>query len=109
MILLRLISWPYLRKHLLRTMLTVAGIVLGVGVLVGMRGANESAMGSFSDTVNKIAGSTQLQVSSGDTGFPEEVLERVQSVPGVRVAAAVMRAGAGTRLPGRGKLLLLGV
>ena len=32
MILLRLISWPYFRKHVLRTMLTLAGIVLGVAV-----------------------------------------------------------------------------
>src|SRR5258706_348332 len=109
MILLRLISWPYLRKHLLRTMLTIAGIVLGVGVLVGMRGANESAMGSFEDTVNKIAGTTQLQVSSGDTGFAEDVLERVQSVPGVRVASAVIEAVADTQLPGQGNLLILGV
>ena len=38
MILLRLISWPYARKHLLRSVLTMAGIVLGVimGVIVGM-------------------------------------------------------------------------
>ena len=35
MILLRLISWPYFRKHVLRTMLTVAGIVLGVLQPVG--------------------------------------------------------------------------
>jgi putative ABC transport system permease protein len=90
-------------------MLTTAGIVLGVAVLVGMRGANESAMGSFTDTVNKIAGSTQLQVSSGDTGFPEEILERVQAVRGVRVASAVIEAVADTQLPGQGNLLILGV
>src|SRR5213083_1365340 len=109
MILLRLISWPYFRKHLLRTILTIAGIVLGVGVMVGMRGANESAMGSFEDTVNKIAGATQLQISSGDTGFPEEILERVQDVPGVRVASAIIEAVAETQLGGQGSLLVLGV
>jgi len=32
MILLRLVSWPYFRKHVLRTALTTAGIVLGVAV-----------------------------------------------------------------------------
>ena len=32
MILLRLISWPYVRKHVLRTIMTTAGIVLGVAV-----------------------------------------------------------------------------
>ena len=40
MMLLRLISWPYFRKHVLRTMLTIAGIVLGVAVFVGMHTAN---------------------------------------------------------------------
>jgi hypothetical protein len=35
-ILLRLISWPYARKHLLRVGFTMAGIVLGVAVFVGM-------------------------------------------------------------------------
>ena len=101
MILLRLISWPYLRKHLVRTLLTVAGIVLGVAVLVGMRMADETALGAFANTVNKVAGSTQLQVTSGDNGFPEDVLERVQSVPGVRVASAVIEAVADTQLPGQ--------
>ena len=44
MILLRLISWPYFRKHVLRTMLTVAGIVLGVAVFVGMHTANQTVL-----------------------------------------------------------------
>src|SRR5262245_41735509 len=37
MSLLRLISWPYVRRHMLRSLLTIAGIVLGVGLLVAMR------------------------------------------------------------------------
>ena len=47
MILLRLISWPYARKHLLRCLLTTAGIVLGVGVFVGMHTANKSVLAAF--------------------------------------------------------------
>ena len=50
--LLRLISWPYFRKHVLRTMLTTAGIVLGVAVFVGMRTANQSVLDAFSRTVD---------------------------------------------------------
>ena len=44
MILLRLITWPYVRKHLLRSVLTTAGIVLGVALLVGMQTANRSVL-----------------------------------------------------------------
>jgi hypothetical protein len=56
MILLRLISWPYARKHLLRCLLTAAGIVLGTGVFVGMHTANQSVLGAFHDTIDRIAG-----------------------------------------------------
>jgi putative ABC transport system permease protein len=109
MILLRLISWPYLRKHLLRSALTTAGIALGVALLVGMHTANDSVQHAFSDTVNRIAGKAQLQVSAGDAGFPEEVLERVQAVREVRAAAPVIEAEVETGIQGQGKLLIVAV
>jgi putative ABC transport system permease protein len=108
-ILLRLITWPYVRKHLLRSILTTAGIVLGVALLVGMRTADQSVLRSLTSTVDRIAGKAQLEVYSGDTGFPEEVLERVESVPEVRAAAPVIEAAVDTGLPGQGKLLILAV
>ena len=109
MILLRLISWPYIRKHLLRSVLTTAGIVLGVALLVGMQTANQSVLRAFNQTVDRIAGKAQLQISAGDSGFPEEVLERVQSLPQVRAAAPVIEASVDPGLKGQGKLLILGV
>jgi len=59
MILLRLISWPYARKHLVRWLLTFGGIVLGVALLVGMYTANQSVLEAFNRTVERIAGKTQ--------------------------------------------------
>src|ERR1022692_2088411 len=109
MILLRLITWPYVRKHLLRSVLTTAGIVLGVALLVGMQTANRSVLRAFNDTVERIAGKTQLQISAGDAGFSEDVLERVQSLREIRVAAPVIEAEADPGLPGQGKLLILAV
>jgi putative ABC transport system permease protein len=109
MSLLRLISWPYFRKHVLRTMLTVAGIVLGVAVFVGMHTANESVLSAFSTTVDRIAGKTELQVTAGEAGFDEEVLERVQAAATVRVAVPVVEAVVDTRMQGEGSLLILGV
>ena len=107
--LLRLITWPYIRKHVLRSVLTVAGIVLGVAVFVGMHAADQSVLGAFHRTVDRIAGAAQLQVTAGDAGFDEEVLERVQSVPEVRVAVPVIEAVAETGMKGQGNLLILGV
>ena len=109
MILLRLITWPYVRKHLLRSVLTTAGIVLGVALLVGMQTANRSVLRAFNDTVEHIAGKTQLQVSAGDAGFAEDVLERVQSLREIRAAAPVIETEADPGIPGQGKLLILAV
>jgi putative ABC transport system permease protein len=109
MILLRLLSWQYARKHPLRTFLTTAGIILGTAVFVGMHTANQSVLAAFHETVNRIAGGTQLQVTAGETGFDESVLERVQSVPEIDVAVPVIEAAANTGLPGQGSILILGV
>src|SRR5262249_12628002 len=106
---IRLISWPYARKHALRWLLTIAGIVLGVAVFVGMHTANQSVLFAFRQTVDRIAGTTQLQISSGETGFGEEILERVQSLKEARVAVPVIEATVNTGLPGQGNLLILGV
>jgi putative ABC transport system permease protein len=109
LVLFRLISWPYVRKHRLRWMLTLAGIVLGVAVFVGIHTANQSVVYAFHQTVDRIAGSAQLQISSGETGFGEDVLERVQALPEVRVAAPVIEAVVNVGLPGQGNLVILGV
>src|SRR5215469_40622 len=109
MILLKLISWPYVRRHRLRWLLTIAGIVLGVAVFVGMHTANQSVLYAFRQTVNRIAGATQLQISAGETGFDEDVLNRVQAVPQIRVAVPVIEAVVSTGLPGQGDVLILGV
>src|SRR5690349_17984934 len=106
MMLLRLISWPYARKHLLRCLLTTAGIVLGVGVFVGMRTANKSVLAAFNQTIDRIAGAAQLQITAGDAGFDEEVLDKVREVPEVRAAAPVIEATVGTD---KSNLLILGV
>ena len=109
MILLRLVSWPYFRKHVLRTALTTAGIVLGVAVFVGMHTANSSVLFAFSQTVDRIAGKTELQVTAGETGFNEDVLEKVQGAPSVRVAVPVIEAVVDSNIQGQGNLLVLGV
>ena len=109
MILLRLISWPYFRKHVLRTMLTVAGIVLGVAVFVGMHTANQSVLFAFASTVDKIAGKTELQITAGETGFEEDVLEKAQAAKSVRVAVPAIEAVVETNIAGQGNLLVLGV
>src|ERR1700680_1059456 len=109
MILLRLISWPYFRKHVLRTLLTTAGIVLGVAVFVGMHTANQSVLYAFSRTVERIAGKTELQGTAREAGFEEEILDRVQAASTVRVAVPVIEAVVDAQSKAGGSLLILGV
>ena len=109
LILLRLLSWPYFRKHILRTVLTTAGIVLGVGVFVGMHAANDRVLRGFSDTVDRIAGRTELQVTAGEAGFAEDFLEVVQSASTVRIAVPVIEALVDPHIKGEGSLLVLGI
>jgi putative ABC transport system permease protein len=109
MSLLTLISWPYFRKHLLRSLLTTGGIVIGVAVFVGMHTANQSVLFGFGQTIDRIAGRTELQVTAGETGFGEDVLEVVQAAPSVRVAVPVIEAAVDSGITAEGSLLVLGV
>ena len=107
--LVRLLSLPYFAKHRLRSLLTLTGIALGVAVLVAMYQANQSVLDGLRQTIAQIAGAAELQVSAGDTGIPEEVLDRVRAVGQVGSASPVVEAVVGTGRTGWGNLLVLGV
>ena len=104
--LVRLLSLPYFAKHRSRSLLTLAGIALGVAVLVAMYEANESVLAGLRQTIAQIAGAAELQISAGDTGIPEELLDRVRAVAEVGSASPVVEAVVGSRM---GNLLVLGV
>ncbi len=104
--LLALISWPYARKRKLRVALTIASLTLGVALLAAMRLGSRTVLAGFQNAVNRVAGATQLQVTAGDNGFPEEALERVQDLREVRVASPVIEALA---QGGAGSILILAV
>jgi len=109
MTLLRLISWQYARTHRLRSLLTTVGIVLGVGIFVGMHTVGASVLSALNLTIDRIAGKTQLQVTAGEAGFPEDVLEGVQSLRVVAAAAPVIEAVVQSGIKGEGNLLVVGV
>jgi putative ABC transport system permease protein len=106
--LLRLISWPYARKHLLRYALSVVGIALGIGIAVALQGGTQSVLSDFRQTVDQIAGSCQLQVAAGEAGVPEAFIEKLQALPQVRAASPVVEALAETDVAGA-RLLIVGL
>lgn len=83
-----------------RTLLTVLGIALGVAVFVSIRLASTSALASFSDTVDAVAGKANLQIVADTDGFDENAFPRVRSTAGVRAAAPVVELYAAARAGG---------
>ena len=66
------------------------GIALGVAVIIAMRLVNASVFTSIRESVDDVAGRAVLSVVNGQAGFPEEILDRVREVPGVRRAVALI-------------------
>src|SRR5437867_10530609 len=109
LLLLIKISIPEFRKHLLRYVLTMAGIVLGVAIFAAVRSANTSLRLALRNTIDQIAGKAVLQVTAGRAGVPEQAVEDVRSVPGVRAAVPVIEAVVRTTDARQGNILILGV
>ncbi len=97
------------RAHRIRVILTTLGIALGVSVFFAIRTANTALLESLSQTVEKVAGKSTLQVTAGESGFPEQVLDTVRATPGVQIAEPVIEVDTRTLFPGEGNLLVLGV
>lgn len=95
--------------HRLRLALTFLGIILGVSVYFAMRTANAALLGSLKQTIEMLAGRSNLQVTASESGLPEAVLEQVRSTPGVAVAEPVIEVITHTALEGEGNLLIIGV
>jgi putative ABC transport system permease protein len=88
--LLRHISIRRIRLQKANTLMTVAGICLGVASIVSIGIVNKSVIRSFEDSINRVTGRAALQVTGAASGFPEELIERVQKVPGVEYAVPVI-------------------
>ncbi len=104
-----LVTLKQWRSHKLRVALTTLGIALGVAIYFAVRTTNVTLLDSLRLTVEKLAGKATLQITSGESGFPEEVLDKVRSTPGVLAAEPVIEVVAHTGFKDEGNLLVLGV
>jgi len=95
--------------HRLRVAMTTLGIALGVAVFFAIRTANSALLDSLTLTVERLAGKSTLEVSAGETGFPEETLDTVRATPGVQLAEPVIEVIVHTAFQDEGNLLILGV
>jgi putative ABC transport system permease protein len=92
--LFQLVGLRHLRTKAVRTGLTTFGISLGIALFVAIKIINHSTLSSFKDSVEALAGKTTLAVAAGESGFPEEKLDVVAKVPGVKQAVPIVQARA---------------
>ncbi|HMB54697.1 MAG TPA: FtsX-like permease family protein, partial [Thermoanaerobaculia bacterium] len=104
-------SRRHLLDHPLQLALAVAGVALGVAVVVSIDLANASAARAFDLSAETVAGRATHRVAGGPAGLPEEVFRRLVVEAGVAPAAPVVEGFA--VLPaaegGQRALRLLGV
>lgn len=92
--LLRYVSIAHFLDHRVRTILTLGGIVLGVGLLVAMQVLTKTIFESFTASMEAVAGDAVLQMTNGQAGVSEFALEKIQNVPGVRSAVGIIQTKA---------------
>ncbi|HEY2513274.1 MAG TPA: ABC transporter permease, partial [Polyangiaceae bacterium] len=78
----------------LRTALSFVAVALGIALWVSIGIINRSVLASFRQTVGALAGNAVLTVSAGEVGFPEERLDAIAKVPGVKSAIPRVEAWA---------------
>jgi putative ABC transport system permease protein len=84
-----------LRARLPQECLAVIGIAAGVALLFASLVSSSSLQSSVAQLSRGIAGDATLQLLARDPqGFPEGTLQLVRRIPGVRVAAPLLEAGA---------------
>lgn len=104
--LLRDVTWPALRRHRLRALLTLVGVVVGVQLVMTIQLVNRATLASFERTFETLTGSADLHVTNGDVGVAEGLIERLAAAPGVQSVSGIVRGPVATPF---GTLTVFGV
>jgi putative ABC transport system permease protein len=88
--LFRTLSLRYIRQRWDRAALIVASIALGVATLVSTRILNDCIERATEEATTPLRGVADLYVSNGENNVPVELVQRVRTVPGVRLAQPII-------------------
>jgi putative ABC transport system permease protein len=80
----------HLTRKPIRTLLTTLGIAFGIALFVAIRIINYSVLQSFKNSIESISGKASLTITAGELGFPEDRLDLLSKVPGVRYTAPMI-------------------
>jgi putative ABC transport system permease protein len=85
------LAWRAVMARPLRSLLTVIGIALGVGVLSASLTLSAALDASIARTVHDLVGRSDLRVSAFvEAGLSTEAVDRIRSTPGVATIAPVI-------------------
>jgi putative ABC transport system permease protein len=100
-----------IRRYGMQELLAGTGIAIGVALMLAVLVASTSITSSAGQTLHSIIGSARLQlVARSPAGFDEDLAERVGRLPGVKVAAPLLRENAMILGPkGRQSIQLVGL
>jgi len=107
--LLRHISLKHIRLQKAQLAMAIAGICLGVAAMVAIDLVNISVLKSFEDSINHATGRASLQITGAESGFPEEMLDRIQNLPGIEYAVPVIETNASLAGGQERSIMILGV
>ncbi len=91
-----------------RTLLSAAGIALGVALGYGVHLVNRAAVEDLAAAVRSVAGEADLEVRGGRGGFPESLYARLARLPGVALASPLLELEAGIAGADRGTIRVVG-
>jgi putative ABC transport system permease protein len=92
--LMRTVSLRHLREAPGQTLRAIAAVMIAVGAVVTVHVFQRALLASFDRSIDAAAGRTQLEVTAGETGIPEETLETVRAVPGIEAAVPRVESAA---------------
>jgi putative ABC transport system permease protein len=107
--LLRHVSLKHVKLQKTQLIVAMASVCLGVAAMSSIGIVNKSVFHLLEESMNQVTGRASLQVTAAESGFPEEMLERVRKVPGVEYAAPVIEANASLSGGKERALMILGV
>jgi putative ABC transport system permease protein len=99
------------RHHRAPELMAGAGIAVGVSLVFGVLVANSSILGSTREAIHAVNGSASLKlVARSPSGFKQGLVQQASELPGVAIAAPVLRESAVIEGP-KGRVLgqLVGV
>ena len=91
-----LITFRSIRVHFMRFALSGFGIVLGVAGMLAINVTNQTALNSIVELFASTSGNAKLTIASASSdnsqGFTDQVQQTIRNIPGVAVAAPLVKA-----------------